>query len=141
MPLSTQVYKWIPAKLKTDYYGAFSASTSNFPGQMQSTNIDTSYKSILTCLYNNEKNLKNHSSKMLPRLCSPPPPSLMGLGYGEQSLCRVLSSPAHPHEGAPMRSYCNFFIFEEASFAPLGIVLVPSLFSFLFCFKYTLFVS
>ena len=39
----------------TDYYGAFSTSTSNFPGQIQSATIDTSYKSILTCLYNNKK--------------------------------------------------------------------------------------
>ena len=35
--------------LKTGTYGAFSTSTSNFPGQIQSTIIDTSYKSILTC--------------------------------------------------------------------------------------------
>ena len=41
--------------LMTDYYGAFSTSTSNFSGQIQSATIDTSYKSILTCLYNNKK--------------------------------------------------------------------------------------
>ena len=100
----------------TDYYGAFSASTSNFPGQIQSIIIDTSSKSILTCLYNKEKNLKNHLSKMLPHLCSPPPPTpLMGLSYGEQSLCRVPPSPVHPHEGAPMPSCCSFFIFEAKS--------------------------
>ena len=28
--------------LMTDYYGAFSTSTSNFPGQIQSATIDTS---------------------------------------------------------------------------------------------------
>ena len=95
----------------TNYYGAFSTSTSNLQGRIQSTIIYTSYKSILTCLYNNERNVKSHLSKMLPRLCSPPTP-LMGLSYGEQSLCRVPPAPVHPHEGAPMRSYCNFFIFE-----------------------------
>ena len=51
---------------------------------------------------------------MLPRLCSPPTP-LMGLSYGEQSLCRVPPSPVHPHEGAPMLFYYNFFIFEAKS--------------------------
>ena len=35
--------------LVTDYYGAFLTSTSNISGQIQSTIIDTSYKSILTC--------------------------------------------------------------------------------------------
>ena len=53
---------------------------------------------------------------MLPRLCSPPPPTpLMGLSYGEQSHCRVPPSPVHPHEGAPMLSCSNFFIFEAKS--------------------------
>ena len=51
---------------------------------------------------------------MLPRLCSPPTP-LMGLSYGEQSLCRVPPSPVHPHEGAPMLFHYNFFIFEARS--------------------------
>ena len=37
---------------------------------------------------------------MLPRLCSPPPAPLMGLSYGEQSLCGVPPSLVHPHEGA-----------------------------------------
>ena len=44
--------------LITDYYRAFVTSASNFPGQIQSTIIDTSSKSVLTCLYNNEKILK-----------------------------------------------------------------------------------
>ena len=53
---------------------------------------------------------------MLPRLCSPPPTPLMGLSYGEQSLCRVPPSPVHPHEGAlAMLFYYNFFIFEAKS--------------------------
>ena len=107
------LFRFTPA-LMTDYYGAFSTSTSNFPGQIQSATIDTSYKSILTCLYNNKKNLKNYLTKMLPRLCSPPTP-LMGLSYGEQSLCRVPPSPVHPHEGAPMLFYYNVFIFEAKS--------------------------
>ena len=77
--------------------------------------------------------------------CSPvfaPPISLMGLSCGEQSLCRVLPSPVHPHEGAPERSCCNFFIFEVKSLILLhcgsisssltrrSLVLVPSLFRF-----------
>ena len=31
------------------------------------------------------------------------------------SLCRVKPSPVHTHEGTPMRSCCNFFIFEAKS--------------------------
>ena len=46
---------FVALSLMTDYYGAFSTSTSSFPGQIQSASIDTSYKSILTCLYNNKK--------------------------------------------------------------------------------------
>ena len=30
------------------------------------------------------------------------PTPLMGLSYGEQSLCRASPSPVHWHEGAPM---------------------------------------
>ena len=45
-------------------------STSNNTGQIQSTIIDTSSNSVLTCLYNNEKNLKNYLSKVLHLLCS-----------------------------------------------------------------------
>ena len=41
--------------LMTDYYGAFSTSTSDFPGQIQSTIINTSYERILTCLCNISK--------------------------------------------------------------------------------------
>ena len=63
------VLKWYI--LMTDYYGALSTSAFNFPGQIQSTIINTSHKSILTRLYTNEKILKNHLSKMLPSLCSP----------------------------------------------------------------------
>ena len=48
----------------TDNYEAISTSTSNFPSQIQSTIIDTSYKSILTRLYSNEKNLKNYLSEV-----------------------------------------------------------------------------
>ena len=61
-------------KTTTDYYGVFSTSTSNFPGQIQSTIIEL------------WKNLKYHLSKMLPRPCSPfppPPTPLVGLSYGE----------------------------------------------------------
>ena len=57
-------------------------STSNFPGQIQSTIIDKSYQSILTCLFNKEKHVKKHLSKMLPRLFSPPTPS-WGTGLWE----------------------------------------------------------
>ena len=53
--LETLISNMISGPLMTDYYGAFSTSTSNFPGQIQSATIDTSYKSILTCLYNNKK--------------------------------------------------------------------------------------
>ncbi len=42
-------------RLMTGYYGAFSTSASNFPGKIQANNIDTSYKTILTRLYNNGK--------------------------------------------------------------------------------------
>ena len=39
------LFRYTPA-LMTDYYGAFSTSTFNFAGQIQSPYIDTSYKSI-----------------------------------------------------------------------------------------------
>ena len=42
----------------TDYYEAFLTSTSNFPGHIQSTIIDTSSKCVLTCEYNNKKKSK-----------------------------------------------------------------------------------
>ena len=38
--------------LMTDYYEAFLTCISNFPL------IDTTSKSVLTCLFNNDKNLK-----------------------------------------------------------------------------------
>ena len=53
--------------LMSGYYGTFSTATSKFLGQIQSTNIDTSYKSILTCLSNNDKIEKNYLSKMFTR--------------------------------------------------------------------------
>ena len=77
----------------------------------------------------------------------------MGLSYGEQSLCRVPPSPVHPHEGAPMLFYYNSFIFEAKSLicSLVGAFLwlsrgvaslwCQSLFSFLCCCKFTLFVS
>ena len=92
----------------TDSYGAFSTSTSTFPGQIQSNIIDTSCTSILTCLYNNE-NLKIIWVKCSP-VSAPPTPS-----WGWAMGSRVTPSPVHPHEGAPMRSYCDFFIFEAKS--------------------------
>ena len=107
------LFGFTPA-LMTDYYGAFSTSTSNFLGQIQSASIDTSYTSILTCLYNNKKISKIIWLKCSP-VSAPPPTPLMGLSYGEQSLCRVPPSPVHPHEGAPMLFYYNFFIFEAKS--------------------------
>ena len=57
-------------KTTTDYYGVFSTSTSNFPGQIQSTIIEL------------WKNLKYHLSKMLPRPCSPSPPPPQPLSWG-----------------------------------------------------------
>ena len=56
---------------------------------------------------------QNASPSLLP--LPPPPTPLMGLRYGEQSLCRVPTSPVHPHEGAPMRSCCHSSIFEAKS--------------------------
>ena len=47
-------------------YGAFSTSTSKFLGQIQSTNIDTSYKSILPRLSNNEKIIWGKKPHLLP---------------------------------------------------------------------------
>ena len=111
--------------IMTDYYGASSTSTSKPLGQIQSTNIDTSYKSILTCLYLTMKKSKKiiwAKCSPVPALPLPPPPApLMGLSYGEQSLCRVAPLPVHPHEEALMRYCCNPFIFEakKTSFAPL----------------------
>ena len=104
-----------------------------FLGQIQSTNIDISYKSILRCLSNNEKIEKIIWAKCSPVSAThppppPPPTPLMGLSYGEQSLCRVPPSPVHPHEEAPMRSCCNSFIFEAKSLicSPVGAFLLLS---------------
>ena len=55
----------------TDFVGAFLPATSNYPGQIQATIIETISKSVLTCLNNNEKNLGNHLNKMLPRVRPP----------------------------------------------------------------------
>ena len=93
----------------TDYYEAISTSTSNFPGQIQSTIIDTSCKSILTCLYNNgKKNPKNHLSKMIPSLCSPPPPNPPHGAelWGAESL----QSPTLT--GPPARGSSNAFLLQ-----------------------------
>ena len=86
------------------HLGAFSTSTSNFLGEIQSTIIDTSYTSILTCYYNNE----DYFCKMLSRLC-PPPPSKENPSWGW-----VPPSPVHQHEEAPMQCCCNFFIFGQS---------------------------
>ena len=139
----------------TEYYGAFSASTSNFPGQIQSATIDTSYKSILTCLYNNKKNLKNYLTKMLPRLCSPQPPS-WGWVMGSRVSAESLQSPTLT--GPPARGSSNALLLQflyiwgkKPHLLPCGsisltltrrsLALVPSLFAFLCCCKFTLFVS
>ena len=136
----------------TDYYGAFSTSTRNCPSQIQSANIDTSYKSILTCLYNNKKNLKNYLTKMLPRLCSPPNPPHGAELWGAESL----QSPTLT--GPPARGSSNAVLFQflyiwgkKPHLLPCGsisltltrrsLALVPSLFSFLCCCKFTLFMS
>ena len=55
------------------------------------------------------KKLLNYLCKMLPRLCSPPTPSWMGLSYG------VPPSPVLLLKGAPMRSCFNFFVSEARS--------------------------
>ena len=65
--------------LKSDN-GAFSTSTSNFPGQIQSTTIDTSYKSILTSL---KKIWKMIWVKCYTRLCSHPHPTHPSLNPGD----------------------------------------------------------
>ena len=87
--------------------------TSNFPGQIHATIIDTSSKSILTCLYNNEKKSKKI---FVPVKCShvstPSQPPSWGSVMGS-SLYRVPPSQVHLHEGAPMCSVVViFFIFE-----------------------------
>ena len=135
------------AWLMTDYYGAFSTSTSNFPGQIQSATIDTSYKSIVTCLYNNKKIEKIIWLKCSP-VSAPPPTPLMGLSYGEQSLCRV--PPARGSSNALSLQFLYIWG-KKPRLLPCGsisltltrrsLALVPSLFSFLCCCKFTLFVS
>ena len=87
----------------TDYYGAFSTSTSNFPGQIQSATIDTSYKSIVTCLYNNKKIEKNIWLKCSPVSAPPQPPS-----WGWVMGSRV-SAESHPHRSTRTRELqCSF---------------------------------
>ena len=64
-------FGWDGGVLMTDYYGAFSTSTSNFPDQIQSAITDTSYKSIFICYITRGKNLRNHLSKMFPTVSAP----------------------------------------------------------------------
>ena len=70
---------------------------------------------------------------MLPRLCCPPPTPVMGLSYGEQSLCRVPPSPVHPHEGAPIISgrFRQFYFLPKTRITPMKNALKSrSLFAF-----------
>ena len=102
--------------LMTEYYGAFSTSTSKISGP------DTCSQLILIQVITMKKSKKLSEQNA--------PPSL-------QSLCRVPPSLVHPHEEAPMRSCCNSFIFKAESLicSLVGAflllsrgVLVPSLF-------------
>ena len=52
--------------IMTDYYGAISTSTSDFPGEIQATIIDKSCKRSLKCLYNNEKKSKTSFEQNAP---------------------------------------------------------------------------
>ena len=90
------------------------------------------------------KKSKKLSEQNAPHLCSHPPSSLPppqppSWGWVMGSVCRAPPSSVHPHEGAPMRSCYNSFIFEAKSlicslvgaFLLLSrgyLVLVPSLF-------------
>ena len=120
----------------TDYYGAFSTSTSRFLGQIWSTNIDTSYKSILTCLSNNEKIENIIWAKMLPRLCSPthlPSPPSWGWVMGTR-----VSAESHPHRSNALLLQSLYVSGKKPHLLPCGsisfsltrrsLVLVPSLF-------------
>ena len=80
--------------LINDHYGT---STSNFPGQIQLPIIGTSYKSILTCLYNDEKNPKDYLRKILP--VSAPSLSPRGAEFMESRVSAV----SHPHRSTSMR--------------------------------------
>lgn len=86
------------------------------------------------------KKLLNYLSKMLPRLCSPPTPSWMGLSYGvPPSLVLLL-------KGAPMRSCFNFCIWSLVGAFLLLTKRSPARFRakfvyVLFCCKFTFSVS
>ena len=93
--------------------------------------------------------MKKLSEQNAPRLCSPPNPPHGAELWGAESL------QSHPHEGAPIRSSCNSFIFEakKPHLLPCGSisftlarsslvkVFVPSFVSVLCCRKFTFFVS
>ena len=130
----------------TDYHGAFSTSTSKFLGQIQSTNIGTSYKSILTCLSNNEKIENIISAKCSPvsalSLPPPPPPNPMSHGaelWGAESLqSPTLTGPSARGSSNALLLQCLYIWGKKPHLLPCGsisftlttrnLVLVPSLF-------------
>ena len=73
------------------------------------------------------KNLKKLFEWNAPPSLPPSPPTpLMGLSYGEQSLCRVPPSPVHLHKGAPMHSCFFIFVANSLIFYLVGAFLLLS---------------
>ena len=103
----------------TDYYRAFLTSTSKSLGQIQSTNTDTSYKSILTYLSNNDKIEKIICAKCSPVSAPPNPPHHGAELWGAES------AESHPHPStSPRELQCAhgaipLYLRRKASFAPL----------------------
>ena len=115
----------------TDYYGAFSTSTSNFLGKIQLTNIDTSYKSVLTCLSNNEKKSKKLSEQNAPPSLLSQPPS-WGWVMGSRSGPTLSGPPARGSSNALLLQ-CLYIWGKKPHLLHYGsisftLVLVPSLF-------------
>lgn len=76
-----------------------------------------SYKSILTCLYNDEKNPKDYLRKILPASAPSQPPR------GAEFMESRVSAVSHPHQSTHMSSNALLLqflnIWGKASFASL----------------------
>ena len=119
-PLKISLKFTFTPTLKADNYIASLAFTSNLQCQRNSFNVVQVKTRLLTCLYNNEKKVKNTSSKMLPRLCSPYPPHGVELLGAESLQSPTLTGP--PARGRSATLIMRIALYKSCStlFLPCG---------------------